>query len=256
MREFYTQVEDGRLVKIEVELEAEENIMDMAIYPWLYTVFIKLKSPLENGLADEDEEDFLLECKDRLALKLEEKEKAVYVGLKITDGWFEIYFYLEDPKGVENKTKDLMGAFGYKYESNSVKDKKWNLYEVNLYPSAKQAHHIQSKHIIQEIEEEGDDLTKPREVEHYILFQTASLREKFEEVLEDKTLTSEGDFAFTCKGDFERDEEEYTYGVALGVVQTLEQEQINQITDILMDLCKEHHGHYEGWSTSLADEQH
>jgi regulator of RNase E activity RraB len=247
MREFYTQIEDNRLVKIEVELEAEENIMDMAIYPWLYTVFIKLKTPLENGLANEDEEDFLFECKDRLALKLEEKEKAVYVGLKITDGWFEIYFYLEDPKGVENKTKDLLNAFGYKYESNSVKDKKWNLYEVTLYPTAKQAHHIQSRQIIEEMVEEGDDITKAREVEHYILFQTASLREKFEEVLEEKSLT--------CKGDFEREEEEYVHGVALSITQTLEEKSINETTDMLMDLCKEHHGHYEGWSTSLVDEQ-
>lgn len=233
MREFYTQVEDGHLVKIEVELQAEQNIMDMAIYPWLYTVFIKLKSPQANGLADEDEEDFLYECKDRLALKLEEKEKAVYVGSKITDGWFEIYFYLEDPKGVENKTKDLIGAFGYKYESNSVKDKKWNLYEVTLTPSAKQLHHIQSRQIIEELLEEDDNLTKPREVEHYILFQTASLREKFLEAFD--TLTPNEALSFTCKGDFEREEEEYSYGVALGVVQTLEQEKMDTITDTLMD---------------------
>ena len=248
MREFYTQVEDGSLVKIEVELEAEENIMDKAIYPWLYTVFIKLKSPLPNGLADEDEEDFLSECKDRLALKLEEKEKAVYVGSKTRDGWYELYFYLEEPKGVENKTKELLNAFGYKYESNSVKDKKWNLFEVSLCPNEKQAHHIQSRQIIDEIKEEGDDISKPREVEHYVLFQTASLREKFTEVLEEKGLT--------CKGDFEREDEEYIYGVAVAIVHSLEEKVINETTDMLMDLCKEHHGHYEGWSTSLVDKEH
>jgi regulator of RNase E activity RraB len=247
MREFYTQIEDGSLVKIEVELEAEENIMDKAIYPWLYTVFIKLKSPLPNGLADEDEEDFLSECKDRLAIKLQEKEKAVYVGSKTRDGWYELYFYLEDPKGVENKTKDLLNAFGYKYESNAVKDRKWNIYEVSLCPNAKQAHHIQSHQIIEEMAEEGDDLSKPREVEHYILFEIASLREKFEELLVEKALT--------CKGDFEREDEEYIYGLAVAIEHNLEAETINETTDMLMDLCKEHHGHYEGWSASLADEQ-
>jgi regulator of RNase E activity RraB len=248
MREFYTQVEEGRLVKLEVELDAQEKIEEKMLYPWLYTVFIKLKNPLPNGLGDEDEEDFLYECKERLTIKLEEKEKAVYVGSKTTDGWYELYFYLQDPKGMENKTKDILSAFGYKYESNSVKDKKWNLYEVTLIPNIKQMHHIQSRHIIEEMLEEGDDLTQQREVEHYVLFQTASLRQKFEEVLEEKSLT--------CKGDFERDEvEDFIYGIAIATTQDLQEESINGATDMILDLCREYHGHYEGWSASLADEK-
>ncbi len=247
MREFYTQVEDGDLVKIEVELEAQEMIDEVEFYPWLYTVFIKLKKPLPNGLADEDEEDFLFECKERLALKLEEKEKAIYVGSKTTVGWYELYFYLQDPKGIENQTKDILNAFGYKFESNSVKDKKWNLYETSLYPNASQSHHIQNRQIIDELVEEGDDVTKPREVEHYILFQTSSLREKFIETLEQNALT--------CKGEFEREEEEFVYGVAVGIVQDVDLKTMNETTDKLIELSAKEYGHYEGWSTSMADEQ-
>ncbi len=41
----------------------------------------------------------------------------------------------------------------------------------------------------------------------------------------------------------------------VAIVHNLETETINETTDMLMDLCKEHHGHYEGWSTSLVDEE-
>jgi regulator of RNase E activity RraB len=248
MRESYTKVEEGRLVKLEVEMDAQESIIDKMLYPWLYTVFIKLKSPLENGLADEDEEDLLFECKERLAIKLEEKEKAVYIGSKTTDGWYELYFYLQEPKGIETKTRDILNAFEYKYESNAVKDKKWNLYEVTLTPSEKELHHIQSRQIIEEMLEEGDDIKTAREVEHYIFFQTASLREKFEEIIEENTLIN--------KGDFEREEgEEFLYGIAVARTQSLDEKSINSVTDKIMDLCKEYHGLYEGWSTSLAGDE-
>ena len=247
MREFYTQVEDGDLVKIEVELEAQQMIDEVEFYPWLYTVFIKLKHPMPDGLADEDEEDFLSECKDRLAIKLEEKEKAVYVGSKTTAGWYELYFYLQDPKGIENKTKDILNAFDYKFESNAVKDKKWNLYETSLYPNLLQSHHIQSRQIIDELVEEGDDVAKEREVEHYILFQTASLREKFVASLEEHSLT--------CKDEFERDAEEYVYGIIVPIMQAVDAETMNKTTDMFMELCSKDHGYYEGWSTSMADEQ-
>lgn len=247
MREFYTQVEDGDLVKIEVELEAQQMIDEVEFYPWLYTVFIKLKNPLPNGLADEDEEDFLFECKDRLAVKLEDKEKAVYVGSKTTSGWYELYFYLQDPKGIENQTKDILNAFDYKFESNAVKDRKWNLYETSLYPNLLQSHHIQSRQIIDELVEEGDDISKPREVEHYVLFQTASLREKFVASLQEHNLT--------CKDEFERDAEEYEYGIIIPVVQAVDAETMNKTTDMFMELCTEGHGYYEGWSTSMSDEQ-
>ena len=202
---------------------------------------------MQNGLAGEDEEDFLSECKDRLAIKLEENEKAIYVGSKTTSGWYELYFYLQDPKGIENKTKDIMNAFEYKFESNAVKDKKWNLYETNLYPNLVQSHHIQSRQIIEEIIEEGDDITKSREVEHYLLFQTPSLREKFLTVLEENSLT--------CKDEFERDEDEFVYGLIIPIVQSVDMETMNKMTDMFMDLCAKSHAYYEGWSTSMTDEQ-
>ena len=247
MREFYTQVEEGSLVKIEVELEAQEMIEDKILYPWLYTVFIKLKTPLENGLADEDEEDLLNECKERLSIKLQEKEQAIYVGSKTTSGWYEVYFYLQDPKGVENKTKDMLSAFEYKYESNAVKDKNWKLYEVSLRPTLAQSHQIQSRHIIEELSEEGDDLSQPREVEHYLLFQTASLREKFLEVLTEKSLT--------CKDIFESEDEEFCFGVIVSITQAVDEATMHITTDMLLELCLIHHAQYEGWSTSMVDQE-
>lgn len=241
MREFYTKVEEGVLAKIEVELEAEQMAEQIAFYPWLYTVFIKLKNPQPDGLATEDEEEFLSECKERLDLRLQENKKALYVGSKITDGWYELYFYLQDPKGIENKTKDILNAFAYPFESNAVKDKKWNLYETTLYPNLVHAHHIQTRQIIAELLEEGDDIAVSREVEHYLLFQTSSLREKLLEVLESHNLT--------CKGVFERDDEEFVYGVTIALMQNLDAKAMDHFTDKLIALAAEYHAHYEGWST-------
>ena len=247
MRELYTKIEAQIPVKIEVELEAQQMVEQINLYPWLYTVFIKLKDPLSDGLATEDEEEFLSECKERLALRLQENQESVYVGSKITDGWYELYFYLQDPKGIENKTKDILKAFEYPFESNAVKDKKWDLYETSLYPNIVQAHHIQTRQIIRELMEEGDDISVSREVEHYMLFQTPSLREKFLDALESYDLVS--------KMVFERDEDEFVYGVTIVSVQNLDAKQMDTFTDRLIELSEKYHAHYEGWSTSFLGEQ-
>ncbi len=237
MREVFSRVEEKSLINIEVDLDAsdfkEEN-------PWLLSVFIKY-----DGISQElDGYEEFLETKESLIIALEHNDSAVYVGGRVVDGWSELYFYAPESKELSSLVSKILTPTNYAYESNVVRDTKWNFYEVQLSPSELELHHIQSAKIIFLLEEEGDDLSIAREVEHYAVFDTSTQKERF--------IESALDIGFGFKDDIANDE--YEHGVALTKIHMPREEELSKILEELYELIKKEHGFYEGWSTTLAND--
>lgn len=218
---------------IEVDINAQNNNDSVEFFPWLYTVFINVNS---TKLICEHQD--IKACKQLLIDGF--NKSGIYAGCKIVDSWHELYFYLKSPKGAESKTRDILKTFDYMFESNAIKDKKWKFYETELLPDKYQRHHIQNRQIIDELINAGDDITQNREVEHYVIFDTSSLREKFYNVLEQNFLT--------CKEIFDDD----GYHMSLVQIQNLNYNDMCNFTDKLIDLSDQFHANYIGWSTKLA----
>ncbi len=235
MREVFNRVEDFELVHIEVELDAED-FRDS--YPWLFSLFIK------SNKIDEKSDDFdaFLETKESLIIALEYDSRAKYVGTRINEGWHEFYFYAKNSKNLESTAAQILKESGYKYESSIVKDAKWDFYNKNLFPTELEFHNIQSDKIIFLLQEEGDDLSILRDVEHYISFDTATQKERFIQ----NALAS----GFKFKDDISS--EEFEYGVALVKEHAVTNEEVKKVVKELYELIKKEHGYYEGWSTTLA----
>ena len=237
MRENFQRVEDGEVVHIEVNFEVEDF---KEMYPWLLSIFVKY-----DGL-DESQEGYeeFLETKEALIIALEHNDRAVYVGGRIVDGWSEIYFYSYDSKRLDPTLKQILAPSNYVYESNIVRDTKWGFYEKQLLPTELEICHIESAKIIFLLQEENDDLTKEREVEHYLSFEMPTQKNRFI-----NTLDLEG---FTMKDEISS--EEFEHGIVLVKTHTLLEDEVKENVTTLFNAVKKDGGFYEGWSTTLVDE--
>ncbi len=238
MREIFKKTVDGSLVNIEIDVDADEFKSGR---PWLFSVFVKYEGLDETKDGYED----FLETKESLIIALEHTNKANYVGSRIIDGWSEFYFHCEDSKDLNSIVAKILSSTGYVYESNVVRDTKWNFYETQLFPSELELHHIQSAKIIFLLEEEEDDLSVEREVEHYAVFDTATQKDRFVEHAKE--------LGFAFKDDIATDE--YEHGVALVKIHMPREEEVKKVVEELFPEIKKEHGYYEGWSTTLVSEE-
>lgn len=236
MREIFKRTQDRDEVSIEVNLGVETS-KDMN--PWLLSVFVKY-----DGI-DEDLSGFeeFLETKEALIIALEHQDRVIYVGSRVVDGWSEFYFYAYDSKKLDSIVNKILTPSNYIYESNVVRDTKWDFYRSQLLPSELELCHIQSAKIIFLLEEEGDNLSMARDVEHYISFETPTQKNRFI-----NTLTLDG---FSFKDDISN--EEFNHGVALVKKHCVRDEELKEVVEELFSAIKENNGFYEGWSTTLVE---
>ncbi|MBN2894999.1 MAG: DUF695 domain-containing protein [Campylobacterales bacterium] len=228
----------------ETALILHTNYLDEApikSHPWLLWCFIKLKYPQANGCWSDEEQERLLGLAESIDAALEALD-VLHVGVRVQEGWCELYYYAEQFKGFEATVAPLVQHAGYSFEINAARDPKWELYRFTLTPDAKTLRKMQSLETLEALEAEGDDLSRPRAVEHYLFFQTAAQRDRAAEALE----------GFTCKEKTHNAKEEHAYGAVLEEVRALDDEGIFDAVSKMFELAQKEHGLYEGWSTTLA----
>ncbi len=234
MRELFTDTDEK--INIEVELDIDE---DVKTFPWLFSLFINFDLQTKT----QDEIEVFLEMKESIILTLEKNSMVKYVGQRQVDGWEELYFYSLNSKNLQKNIIKYLKENSLQFESGVVRDTKWDFYTANLMPSELQYCFIESQKIVELLEEEGDKIDLPREVEHYAMFETATQKQRFIE------STIENGFEF--KDDISTDECEH--GVALTKVHNLQSEILNGEIKALYDKAKLEHGYYELWSTTLVE---
>lgn len=242
--EYYTyENEDGIAVKTETDLGLlDEDLQEYR--PWLGWVFIKLHSPDEAGWCTTHECDLLLRLQNDLTERLKEQRDAINSGVRMQDGWLEVFFYLPTAKKFANSAAELMKGYGeYSFETGTSKDKNWNHYRHELYPDALMLQQIKSRIIVDELVAAGDDISQPREVEHYLFCQTQAQIDRVAEV-----LSTSG---FVRKESIDQ-EGEFSYGVILLKRHELTANSLVELTRELQKSVASEHGIYEGWSTTLA----
>jgi len=237
MREIFIRSEEQGSVHIEVDMNAYAFVKR---YPWLLSIFIKFDA------FDESREGFeeFLETKESLIITLESHERAKYVGMRVVDGWSELYFYADDSKEMSNMVAKIMASVNYKYESSIVRDAKWDFHHKNIYPTELELTHIESEKIIFLLQEEEDDISQPREIEHYVSFDTPTQKERF--------LSDLGSLDFSLKDEI--DSESFDNGLALVKIHAPSSEIVRAEVEALYGVLKKYQGYYEGWSTTLIED--
>jgi regulator of RNase E activity RraB len=241
MIEYYMTEGDASVVKTELELDYVDAAPQQE-RPWLLWAFLKMNDVDENGFATPAEQEKVDVVVARLKAQLQTELDAISVGQKSEDGWLELYFYAPSAKKFQSLVASVLGT-DYVSDIGSTRDAKWEHYLYTLYPNALMLQQIQSRHIIAELLEECDDLSKVRDVEHYLGFLTESQAKRVGEELYLHGF-SEKEITYNSS-------EEYG-NTLVRQEHAIDKELLEELAFLLITTAEKEHGIYAGWSTGVA----
>lgn len=235
---------DDRMASIRLNLA----LNSIAPYP-SYTYALRLRIAIlkvdpETGFPDYDEfsnlnliEDCLSEAMKRIA--------AIYVGVVITDGHIEFYYYLKDRERHMPIIAQVMEQFSkYQYSSATLVDPEWKQYFDFLYPNEYEYQSILNQRIWYRLDKEGDDHSQLREITHKFSFETYDDRVSF---MGDASAL---DYDISSRKKEEGDPRPYKLEISR--LATTELHSINQQVWELIEISKKYNGKYSGWSCNVV----
>jgi uncharacterized protein (TIGR01619 family) len=245
--EFYFSNVDDKLGSIFVDLGLRK-LAPIADKPNVVWVSIKMNNPREDGLSSQEESGLLGDIEDALVEKIVSKHNAIYVGRLTSAGDRDLYFYFGDTTLYDKTISEVMVAYPkYQFDFGSKEDKEWGGYFDFLYPLPQQFQSIQNRRVIEQLEKGGDNLTKEREVFHWIYFKSESDRENFLEKIKNDN------FSIVDKGS-NKSWGEYSYRLQLKRVDKVDQNSVDEYVIYLWKLANEIGGDYDGWETSIEND--
>lgn len=241
MKITYTKRNDEqKVVWIEVNLDFSNAPEDTL---WMLWAFAPLQSV--GGVPDDAELERLAKVVLELEASLELSHGAEYAGMRIQDGWAELYFYAVFSKGAEKRFREAFRSQGYtQIEFGVSRDAGHAFYAEQLYPDVFEMQEAKSMQIIAELSDAGDVLETSRPVEHYLFFQTKSAMQRTAEKLAEQGRVETG-----LSG-----EGEYPHGCMLELEHACTPEALKVVTIPLIEAAQKAHGSYVGWSTALASD--
>jgi regulator of RNase E activity RraB len=234
---------NGKLASILVNLGLRESV-PMSSKPWLLWVWVYFQSPRPDGLSDGKEAPTLYKIEDALTPSVGRECRAILSGRITTEGRREFYFYGETNDGFGSAVGNAMTGFeGYKFDVGEQEDSSWNQYLNVLYPSLEDLERIANMDLLDRLVEQGDVLTVPREVQHWISFRSEQSRALFREAA--------AGAGYGIVGDHESDGA-FSFGISITRTQSIERKLIDQTVIELLRLCSTFNGDYEGWETQVT----
>lgn len=122
-------------------------------------------------------------------------------------------------------------------------DPEWTYYSEFLYPNEERRRWIRDKRVVDVLEQHGDPLTVRRRVDHWIYFQDAESCRAFA-----AAASAEG-FQMV-----EPEPEAPNLGVQIYRTDSVQLEDIHEVTNLLADLAAQFNGEYDGWETEVEAE--
>ena len=143
------------------------------VSPYEQMAFLRLRmlKPTENGLSSQEEYDELSRVENTVTNDIARGSETLYVGRNTSSGNRDFYFYTKDGRQFEQTAAEAMAAFpNYSFTTGSRSDPEWQTYFEFLYPSPGQMEQIKNQGVLERLAEHGDELTEPREIDHFAYF--------------------------------------------------------------------------------------
>lgn len=237
---------NGHPVSIVVDLALKDKAPQKE-RPFSVVLRTKYLNPDENGFPPEEQRGALEQIENQLEAALKKENGAVYAGRFTQRGLREFYFYVLDTVGYMATCNRIMQRFPeYPWLAKAMQDRNWSNYFEILYPADDELEKIENRRMIKELEARGDDLSKPRMIEHFMVFKSAGGRKAFLEGLDlpgfrvmqmPVEKTEPGEFAFR---------------LLIGRDDKPSINEMDRLTIYLGQLCRKHNGRYEGWQTHVV----
>lgn len=209
---------------------------------------VVLQQPREDGFCSQEEYDKLAQIEDHLEQTLVEENVVMYVGRVTCDGYRDFFFYTSlDADAWQARVSASMNTFpDYKIEQKWREDPEWDAYFEFLYPDELDMQTIQNRRVCINLQEHGDNIDLPREIDHFAVFYSTGTREQFIEKI------TELGFGIRHTIDPGEDTEEDDDGYTVEFFRTDVPSAIDDVTLPLFELAAEFEGDYDGWGAPLA----
>lgn len=241
---FYLGNLDDGIGSFYIDLGVAE-LAPMLDKPNLAWVSLKMNYPREDGLSSSEEFDKLVEIEDALQAFIVKQFAVTYAGRLTTDGQRDFFFYFGETAFSDTAISETMHAFPeYQYEYGVKEDKDWTLYFELLYPNAIQMQRIQNGRVIDNLVENGDALTKKRQVDHWLCFKTENDRQLFLEKIE-------GDGFSIINQSVNAENIDFPFALQIARVDSVDIDSVNDYAIMLWTIANECDGDYDGWETSI-----
>lgn len=216
--------------------------------PNLVWVSVNMNNPREDGLSSNEEFDTLSAIEDRLQEFIISKHNSTYAGRLTTDGRRDFYFYMGDTTLYDKTISESIVAFPtYTFDFGIKEDSQWKQYFNFMYPNPRQFQSIQNRRAVDNLEKNGDRLTKSRAVDHWIYFKTDSDRTNF--------LKKIGHLKFNIvSGDEKTSFGDFPYKLHISRIDNVDLDSVDDYVLDLWEFANECNGDYDGWETSVEKE--
>lgn len=147
---------------------------------------VSLKYPnLENGMTTQAEFQKLSDLEDLIFDNT--NSSLCYVARQTGDGKRKFYFYSRKKDDLDPLSARIGSGFpDYETHQFSFDDLRWQTYFEDLYPNAIAMNEISNRHVMDRLEQNGDNLDLPRQIDHSVIFQDKQQAKKFASVVKDK----------------------------------------------------------------------
>jgi uncharacterized protein (TIGR01619 family) len=243
--DFYVSLVDDHPASIFVDLEQARTAPD-AKRPHLLRVTVVLKNPRDDGLSDDAESEVLYAIEDELYAMVAQILGARYVGRITCQGRRDHFYYGASAEGLRAAVERAFENFaGYEFETSDRPDPDWETYFNLLFPSRVDMQSIFNRRLVQQLTEQGVDLSMPREVEHFAYFPSVESRQRFVSQVEPEGFRVE-----LCEA--EAPDAEFRHGVCFTRSDRVDFEIIDGIVIDLFLRAEGCGGEYDGWGTALV----
>lgn len=218
----------------------------MKQFPYLLKTGVTLINCPKEGLPTKDEFEVLYQISDSMKSIIDLNSKNKSIGTFSYQCERMDYYYINDTTGIR---KLLELAYqkdfpNYKYSITLRKDENWEAYLTFIYPNEETYEYMSNEKVILNLTKEGDDLIKPRQVDHWLYFKTEADRNKFiPYALKEKYKVESKGFSKDAK---------LNYKLQISRVDKVDIGSISKITIELRKKAKELNAEYDGWETFVV----
>ena len=236
---YLSSTDDGP-ISFFLDLDASPD-RDELSRPHVCRITVALASASEYGLATREEDEVLFRVEDALELALKDSFQAAFVGRATHGGKRVFFFYLPATSAPIPAIERVFSAFPlYKWRVLVEADPEWLHYSEFLYPDDEDWQIIMNARVVRNLMDNGDALTEPRRIDHWLYFPSRSAGAAFK-----KTISGMG---FTVLNEAP---DQGSWKIQIHRVDSVAPEAIDALTLELFRHARTAGGHYDGWETAV-----
>jgi hypothetical protein len=155
------------------------------------------------------------------------------------------YYYVRDTNALRLKLQNLYHKSFSSYQSyiNIKADRSWDGYLDFLYPNEETYEYMSNQKVVLKLQESGDNLEKPRKVDHWLYFKTEGDRDCILSYLKERNFKVEEKEKIKNSG--------YHFKLHISRADKVDVDSITQITLELKKRAKKCNGDYDGWEAPV-----